>query len=339
MPGPQAAFMTALLQSREAANVTADAVARISATADGSELRDDLRGTDIGRLLGNATFQDRRERDGFLWEYLEAQFSLLEEMPFFPADAAQFARAYIRKYDLANLKAHLQGIAAGKASALIPVGILRRGGFLDDLAEADSVEGIGRILRSAGLAEFAAGLSAADTARGVPETTFLDAAFHNHLASVARGLHGETILAHACGVMLDYENLSLLLRAVPGEWGTAAEKHFIAPGYLLTANEFKECVTFGAKEFAKRIEFPAYRNAAEEAASLASAATPAAAGEVVAKHRFAHLRGLLATQVAPPCVAAWYLILKETEVRNVRLLLKAAEDGLSLEAARRCMVL
>ena len=335
MPGPRAAFMTSLLQSRAAKNVTADAVARIPAGADGSELRENLRGTDIGRRLGESTFQGRQERDGFLWEYLDAQFSLLEESPFVPPGAVEFGRVYVRKFDLVNIKSRLRGIAAGQASPMIPVGILRRRGLLDDFAEADSVEDMGEILRLAGLSEFAAELPAAEGAPGMPETTPLDAAFHHVLAATARGLAGGTVLAHSCGVMLDYANLSLLLRAVAGEWGAAAEKQFIPPGYLLSEQDFKEALSAGAKDVAKRIEYPAYRSLAEEAA----AGPPAAVDEVVARHRFEHLRGLLAAQVAPPCVAAWFLVSKEAEVRNIRLLLKAAEDGLSFETARRCLVL
>lgn len=335
MPSPKAAFMTALLQSRAAKSVTADAVARISANADGNELRENLRGTDVGRRLGESTLQGRRERDGFLWEYLDEQFLLIEESPFFPRGAVSFGRAYVRKFDLANIKARLRSIAAGKALPLIPVGILRRRGLLDDFAEADSSEDMAEILRFAGLGEYAAELSAAEDAPGMPETTSLDAVFHRGLAAVARGLEGGTVLAHACGVLLDYANLSVLLRAVSGDWGAPAEKQFIPPGYMLSGQEFKEALSTGAKDVAKRIEYPAYRSVAEEAA----AGTSAGVDEIIAKHRFIHLRGLLAAQVAPPCVAAWYLLSKEAEVRNTRLLLKAAEDGFSFEAARRCMVL
>lgn len=335
MAGPQAAFLAALLQSRSAKNVTPEIVARIPAGANGSELRESLRGTDIAHHLGEAALPGRRERDAFLWEYLDSQFSLLEASPFVPADAVAFARAYVRKFDLANIKAQLLGMAVEKPITLLPLGVLHRCGLLEDLAAAESIGEVEKLLLLAGLADFAADLPTGGGSAGLPETAPLDAAFHRHLLAVVRDLQGGTILAQACGVLLDYANLSVLLRAVLGEWGGAAEKQFIAPGYLLTAGEFKEALAAGVKDAAKRVEYPAFRMAAEEAL----AGPWAAVDEVVARHRFVHLRGLLAAQVAPACVAAWFLLQKEADVQNTRLLLHAAENGLSFDVARRCLVL
>jgi vacuolar-type H+-ATPase subunit C/Vma6 len=43
--------------------------------------------------------------------------------------------------------------------------------------------------------------------------------------------------------------------------------------------------------------------------------------------------------VLSPLVIAWYLVLKETEVRNLRLVLKAIYDGVAVEEVKRYLLL
>ena len=40
-----------------------------------------------------------------------------------------------------------------------------------------------------------------------------------------------------------------------------------------------------------------------------------------------------------PLVAVWYLVIKEIEMRNLRLILKAAFDGISIEEIKDYLVL
>lgn len=340
IPGPRSTFMMALLQSRAAGTVNADHVERLKGAADGSDARGILRGTDLGATLEGASHANARERDEFLWSYMDQQIALLEEGTFLPGEASVFARAYARKFDVANIKAVIQALAEGAKPALLPVGALHRGGFLDSLEAADTVEDVMEILARAGLEPFAAILRGSDAAPGWAESTALEAEYHRSLGAAVRGLGGGKTLAHACGVILDLENLALFLRAVVGGWGAAAAARFIPPGYMLDTDDLKEALSLGLKEVSRRIENARYRAIAEEVAEAASgAAGMAATDDIIAKHRMDLLRGLLATQTSPACVAAWFLFVKETEVRNVRLLLKAVENGLSFERAGRCLVL
>ncbi|GAI88256.1 unnamed protein product, partial [marine sediment metagenome] len=48
---------------------------------------------------------------------------------------------------------------------------------------------------------------------------------------------------------------------------------------------------------------------------------------------------ILSPRVLSPLMAAWYLILKEVEIRNLRLILKAMFDNISVEEIRNCLVL
>jgi len=56
------------------------------------------------------------------------------------------------------------------------------------------------------------------------------------------------------------------------------------------------------------------------------------------RHRFRLLREILSPRVLTPLVLAWYLIVKELEVRNLRLILKATFDAVPVEEIREYLV-
>jgi vacuolar-type H+-ATPase subunit C/Vma6 len=64
-----------------------------------------------------------------------------------------------------------------------------------------------------------------------------------------------------------------------------------------------------------------------------------AVDEIIDKHKFRMLKEMLSPRVLSPLVMAWYLILKEVEVRNLRLVLKAIVDGVSVQEIKNYLVL
>ena len=61
--------------------------------------------------------------------------------------------------------------------------------------------------------------------------------------------------------------------------------------------------------------------------------------EVIERQKYASLRDLLSPRVLSPLVVLWYLILKESEVRNLRLILKAIHDGVAVEEVKRYLLI
>ena len=62
-------------------------------------------------------------------------------------------------------------------------------------------------------------------------------------------------------------------------------------------------------------------------------------GEIIEKHKFRLSKELLSPRVLSPLMIAWYLVLKEVEIRNLRLTLKAMFDNIPIEGIRNCLVL
>ena len=61
--------------------------------------------------------------------------------------------------------------------------------------------------------------------------------------------------------------------------------------------------------------------------------------EVIEKHKFTFIREMVSTKLLSPLLVAWYLTLKELEVRNLRLILKAISDDVALEKIKDYLVL
>ncbi|MCK5124303.1 MAG: V-type ATPase subunit, partial [Dehalococcoidia bacterium] len=57
------------------------------------------------------------------------------------------------------------------------------------------------------------------------------------------------------------------------------------------------------------------------------------------KHKFRMLKEMLSPRVLSPLVMVWYLILKEVEIRNLRLVLKTILDGVAVQAIKNYLVL
>jgi vacuolar-type H+-ATPase subunit C/Vma6 len=61
--------------------------------------------------------------------------------------------------------------------------------------------------------------------------------------------------------------------------------------------------------------------------------------QVIEKHRYRMTEEMLSPRVLTPLMATWYLILKEVEMQNLRLIFKAMFDNIPLEEIRNCLVL
>jgi vacuolar-type H+-ATPase subunit C/Vma6 len=340
MLDPRNHFVMALLKSEEANTVGRAHLDRLATVGDGADARGILRDTDLGAYLETAVHGGAQQRDQVLWRYLAARVAALEMQPFFPPDARSFSRAYMLKYDVFNLKAALQGLALERQPALLPIGVIAAQDQLEELAAAATVGEVAEVLTRAGLARFTPVMRRFQPAASLQSRLAVEAAvegeYHRELLKTAHGLGGGVVLAKACGMMIDLANLSILCRALHFGCGTAAGDQFIAGGYLLETASLQEALSHKLQDVPRRMDDPLYQRIAVDVVDACqSSGSVVSADQVIEQHRLAALRALLAPQVAPAAVMAWFLIVKEIELRNVSLLLKSIEDGVSLDAIRR----
>jgi vacuolar-type H+-ATPase subunit C/Vma6 len=341
MLDPRTPFMTAILKSQEVQLVGREHLEQLSASGDP---RAALRDTDIGRWLEGARWRDAAERDLALWEYLAQQLETLELRRFFPPEARRFGRAYLFKYDVGNVKAVLQGLELEQAPRLLPIGLLHARRRLDELAAVQSREALDEVLTSVGFRRLALALRPFRGSAGRRARLAMDAAleneYHRGLQHAVRGLRGGHVLALAAGLVLDLQNLALLCRLLAQGAGPAEIEGFVTGGERLDAADLKDALAHGLHDLPRRLEVELYRDiAAEAVAAYERSGSVAVMEAVIERRRLAALQGLLAPQVASAAVMAWYIVLKEIELRNVRLVFTALEDGLALDEIRRHLLM
>jgi vacuolar-type H+-ATPase subunit C/Vma6 len=148
------------------------------------------------------------------------------------------------------------------------------------------------------------------------------------------------VFAKALGVCIDLANLQIVTRAIVNGLGINAMEHVIGGGYLLTEEEIKGLVVLRLSDLPQRMENAQYRSAVEELLSVYDGNRDIAiVEEVLGRHKFRLLKDMLSPRILSPLVMAWYLITKEAEMRNLRLILKAKFDGFPVEEISGYLVL
>jgi len=121
--------------------------------------------------------------------------------------------------------------------------------------------------------------------------------------------------------------------------GTDAAECTIAGGYLITEGIIRDLLSFKLSDMPQRLENAQYRDIASEvSSSYDKTKSITAIEEVIDKHKFRLLREILSPRILSPLVMAWHLILKEVEIRNLRLVLKMIFDGIALEEIKEYLV-
>ncbi len=130
-----------------------------------------------------------------------------------------------------------------------------------------------------------------------------------------------------------------MLRAIIAGTGPEAAEYIINGGYMLPGEAIKELLPLKLSDMPGRVEY-LYQNMAEEVVnSYDRTKNIAVVDEIIEKHKFRLTKEILSPRVLSPLMIAWYLILKEVEIRNLRLILKAMFDNISVEEISDYLVL
>jgi V/A-type H+-transporting ATPase subunit C len=338
------AFISAYLKGEEAKVITSDHVTGVSRTMSVQDVLDTIRDTDVGSYLDGVSVQTFDELDEQLWTYFGECLRRLEWFKNLPSDIRRILNAYMVKYDVLNIKAALQGLSTGKKPGQIPVGVIHNHGLLDELFNAGDVESIVELLNGCKLGSYAAALEGysideGDKSRLLVEAR-LDGEYYRALLGVTKGMKDGAMLSRALGVIADMINLQVLLRSVIGELGSEAAGYAVGGGYMISEPVVRDLISLKLTDIPDRLENAEYRGMVEEIISnYDRSKSLAVVEETIDKNKFRLLKDMLSPRVLSPLVAVWYLVIKEIEVRNLRLILKAAFDGVSIEEIKDYLVL
>lgn len=340
---PQYAFVSAYLKGEEHKLVTSDHINRMSAA---SSMRDALRvisDTYIGSYLEETPVKTFNDLNGYLWEYFLECITHIESFKCLPDDMRKILSVYIVKYDVANIKATLLGILTGKKARVIPVGVIKSYGLLDRLASAENLDSIVELLIACRLGDYASILKEYKIDEGAKSRLLteakLDGEYYKSLLNMAKGVKDGSVLSKALGLILDLTNLQIISRAIIEGIGSEAAECLIADGYMISGKTGRELLQLKLDDIPRRLVNTQYQGVADEVSGCYNKSKRiTAVDEIIDKHKFRLTRELLSPWVLSPLVIVWYLITKEAEIRNLRLVLKALSDNIPLGEIKNYLV-
>jgi V/A-type H+/Na+-transporting ATPase subunit C len=338
------AFISAYLKGEEAKILTSSHVNSMSKASTAEDALGIIGETDIGSYLEGVIVKTFGDLDKYLWVYLDECLERLKWFKPVPADILKILDAYIVKYDVLNVKAALQGISTGRKANMIPVGVIHNHGLLDDLCNAGDVDGIIKLLTECKLESYTSVLKECKIderakLRFVAEAK-LDGEYYKNLVSITRGVNDGSILSKAFSIIIDMTNLQIMLRAIIGGIDSGAAEYTISGGYMLSEAVIRDLVLLKLADIPSRLENTQYHNVvAEVISNYDRSKNITAVEEIIEKHKFRLSKEILSPRVLSPLVVVWYLIIKEIEIRNLRLILKAMFDNMPIAEIRNYLVL
>ena len=344
MSSAKYAFISAYLKGEEARVINSEHIDKISRMSNIQDALAAIRDTDIGSYFEELPAKTFDDLDKYLWEYLAQRISEVESFKLLPKDMLKISKAYVVKYDVSNIKAALQCISTGKKASMIPVGIIYNNGLLDELSNAKNVDDIIQLLIKCKLGDYAPALEQYKMDEGAKSKFLaearLDGEYYKNILNMARRIKDSLVLAKAFGLVIDLTNLQIALRAIIEGTGLDTAEFIIAGGYRITDKAIKELLPLKMTDMSARLEDTQYQDIANEVStSYNKTKSITAVDEIIDKHKFRMLKEILSPRVLSPLVMAWYLVLKEAEIRNLRLVLKAIGDGVPVQEIKELLVL
>ena len=338
------AFISAYLKGQEAKIITSDHVDNMAKASGIQDILESVRDTDVGGYLVGLDVKTFDELDKYLWMYLG---KCLEQLVWFktvPSDMRKILKAYVVKYDVLNIKAALQAVSTGMKASLIPMGIIYNLGLLDELANAENTDTIIELLNGCQLGSYASIMGEYNADEGTKSRLLTEARleeeYHRNLMEVTRRVKDGAILAKAFGTVIDMTNLQIILRAIIGGTGSEAAAYALSGGYMISETYTGNLISLKLGEIPNELKNTQYYDVAEEVvSSYDRTKSITVVDEVIEKHKHRLSSEMLSPRVLSPLMIAWYLIIKEIEIRNLRLIMKAAFDNTPLEEIKNYLVL
>lgn len=336
-------FISSYLRAAEAKLVNRDHIDKISRA---SNLQDALNGildTDIGRYMEEVPINNFDDLDENLWVYLEKCIAQIESFQFVPDDIRKLLKAYITKYDIHNIKVALYQIHTGKKARMIPLGNIHSSRLLHTLSNAENYQGVIGVLAQCGLMEYITALETGKTEEGtrisVSVEAELSSSYYRTLMNIAKEVKDGFILSKAVGIMLDVTNLQIASRAIVSGMSNQAAINIIGDGYLLPAKTITDLLPLKLADLPGKLENTQYQEILEKLLSTYNRThSITCIEEIFARHMFVSIRELLSPRSLSPLLVIWYLFLKETELKELRLVLKSKIDNVPLDEIKPYLV-
>ncbi len=336
------AFLSAYVKGEEARGVQGDHVSTILQRARTvQEALEIIRDTDVGEALREETWKTYPEFESRLWNALSENLARIRRFAL-PEGMGTMIRVFLNRFDLLNIKLALRAVHEEKPFVPVPLGTLHDEGLLDDLSRVKTLPDLAAHLPAAGLGEYGDILwdvKELDEKIILDLERVLDGFYNERWVKTLGSLDEGPLLVRVQGVFIDYANLRAVFRLVTGGRGAVSENIFLEGGHLLEIAALKEFLTLSPGEIVTRLGDTEYEYAVSDLArSLEKGRSVGTIDQVLDRHLYRTVRYLLAPRALSPCTLLWYLLVKELEARNLRMIFKVLHDGVPVGEIRDFMV-
>lgn len=323
------AFTSAYLKGEESRCVSADHIDWMMQKSTMQDVLEVIENTDIGDYLRGQPIKTFDEADEYLWKYLGECLKRLERFKP-PYEIVHLTDAYIKKYDILNIKIAVRSVLMEKPATMALLGVIYNQGYLEKLSSIKSVDEIAEIIVMCNLGDYVSLIKDIKEKDVISEAEIrLDRMYYEGLLSALRRIDDGHLITKAVGIIIDLENLQMVFRSVLGEKEFMVTEFVIDGGYVLSVNTVREFLPLKMSEITGRLEDTEYYQLAQEISKgFEKEGNITIINKLIDKLKFQLLKDLLSPRVLSASNMLWYLILKEWEIRNIRLIIKTLEDGI-----------
>lgn len=343
MPVGGYALVAAYLKGNEAKIIGTDHIDQIARASSVEDVLSIVRNTDIGKYLEGITAKTFDDFDSALWLYFSDCLISLKGLQPIPKDAIRLLEAYVSKYDILNIKSALQAINSGKKARSIPVGIIFNCGELEELFKAENVDAVIELLNRCRLGNYAALLEDYREDDGIKSTFLIEAAlntvYFRNLLDVIQKVKDATLLTKVIGITVDMINLKTIMRSVITNKETNILDSIVGGGYIVTDQLARELLSTPLTDLTGKLEnTPYYKVLQDVINSYELNKNVTVIDEVIEINWFILAKEMLSPHVLSLVAVLWYLVIKEIELRNLRLIIKGMLDNLPFNDIKRHLV-
>ena len=344
MLDPRYAYISAYLKAEEPNIFATKHLSRMIGISNIRDIQSIIKETDIGNYLEGVSFNNFEDLDQSLWRYFVYCIKEVESFKFIPDDVKKLSTTYMEKYDVENIKAVLQGFGSNfNRNPIIPVGILHDNELLDELSCAENVADVTEILTRSRLSHYIPIIKDFEPDSSQKSKLLIgariDGEYFRIMLDMANKIKEGDTLAQSIGMIIDLTNLQIVARATIEGIGTEVANYTIAGGYIISDKTIRELLSVKIVDIPRRLENNRYYKIAKELSnSYDKSKQVTTVDEVLETYKFKILKETLSPTVLSPLVMAWYFVLKETEIRNLRIIFRAIYDNVSIEEIKRYLV-
>ncbi len=333
--------MSAYLKGEETRNVTSGHIDEIlQRSEDMQSALEIVSNTDIGEYLLDQPIKTFDDADKYLWIYMGECLKRLEGFNI-PPEMSRIVNLYVEKYDVLNIRILLRMISKKTISSMIPLGTIHGKEHLEERSAARGKDEISGILAECNLGDYIRVIE--DINEKDPQSVSegevkLQNIYHQKVLKVFKNMTDGHLLVQAFESIIDSANLQTIFRFSLGG-GYTAGAPVLSGGRVLSENTVKELLSLKMTEITGRLENTGYYMMSQDVSKgYEKDEKITVVDKIAEKYRFKLLQDLLSPRTLSTSNMLWYLLLKELEIRNLRLILKMLADGIPATEIRELII-